>query len=68
MTTVTTVAGLLPTAYGIGGNAKTLVPAVMAMAYGLLFATVLTLIFLPSLYMINEDIHNFFRKIKSKFI
>ncbi|MBN2038526.1 MAG: efflux RND transporter permease subunit [Spirochaetes bacterium] len=68
MTTVTTVAGLLPTAYGIGGDAKTLVPVVMAMAYGLLFATVLTLIFLPSLYMINEDIHNFFRNIRSKFM
>ena len=42
MTTVTTVAALLPTAYGIGGNALTLVPTVMAMAYGLMFATLLT--------------------------
>lgn len=64
MTTVTTVAGLMPTVYGIGGNALTLVPVVMAMAYGLLFATLLTLVFVPCLYMINEDIADFFGKIK----
>ncbi|HOP63731.1 MAG TPA: efflux RND transporter permease subunit [Spirochaetota bacterium] len=56
LTTITTVAGLMPTVYGIGGNALTLVPTVMAMAYGLLFATTLTLVFVPCLYMINEDI------------
>ncbi|MCP4137177.1 MAG: efflux RND transporter permease subunit [bacterium] len=55
LTTITTVAGLLPTVYGIGGDAQTLVPTVMAMSYGLLFATVLTLIFIPSLYMVNMD-------------
>ncbi len=65
MTTVTTVAGLMPTAYGIGGNAKTLVPTVMAMAYGLLFATFLTLLFVPCLYMINEDIAGAAGKLKS---
>jgi len=64
MTTVTTVAGLMPTVYGIGGNALSLVPVVMAMAYGLLFATLLTLVFVPCLYMINEDIAGILRKIK----
>ncbi len=63
LTTVTTVAGLLPTVYGIGGNALTLVPTVMAMAYGLLFATTLTLIFVPCLYMINEDMADIFRNV-----
>ncbi len=66
MTTVTTVAALLPTVYGIGGNALTLVPTVMAMAYGLLFATVLTLVFVPCLYMINEDISGLVRRIGDK--
>lgn len=56
LTTVTTVAGLMPTVYGIGGDAKTLVPTVMAMAYGLLFATLITLIFIPAFYAINRDI------------
>jgi multidrug efflux pump subunit AcrB len=66
LTTVTTVAGLLPTVYGIGGNALTLVPTVMAMAYGLLFATTLTLIFVPCLYMINEDMAEIFRNVMIK--
>ena len=57
LTTLTTVVGLLPTVYGIGGDAKMMVPTVMAMAYGLLFATVLTLYFIPALYLINEDIN-----------
>jgi len=56
LTTLTTVAALLPTVYGIGGDAKMLVPAVLAMAYGLLFATLLTLILIPSLYMVNDDL------------
>ncbi|WIH85306.1 efflux RND transporter permease subunit [Brachyspira pilosicoli] len=56
LTTVTTIFGLLPTVYGIGGNADLIVPMVMAMAYGLLFASLLTLIFLPSLFMISVDL------------
>jgi len=56
LTTITTVAGLMPTVYGIGGSVGTLVPTVMAMAYGLLFSTLLTLLFVPCLYMIGMDI------------
>ena len=63
LTTVTTVLGLLPTVYGIGGDAKILVPTVLAMSYGLLFATLLTLIFVPALYMVNEDIKMLMKKI-----
>jgi multidrug efflux pump subunit AcrB len=68
LTTVTTVAGLMPTVYGIGGNAMTLVPTVMALAYGLLFGSLLTLAFIPALYVVNEDIklagRKFFRAVK----
>jgi len=67
MTTVTTVAGLLPTVYGFGGDAQMLVPIVMAMAYGLIFATFLTLLFVPCLYMINEDIRKITGYIKERF-
>jgi len=60
LTTVTTVAAVMPTVYGIGGTSQMIVPVVMAMAYGLLFATLLTLVFTPSLYMINTDIRRLF--------
>ena len=66
LTTITTVAGVLPTVYGIGGSSQIIVPVVMAMAYGLLFATLLTLLFTPSLYMVNTDIMRLFTKIFRK--
>ena len=56
LTSATTILGLLPTVYGIGGKSDTIVPIVMAMAYGLMFASILTLIFLPCLFMISFDL------------
>lgn len=56
LTTITTVVGLLPTAWGIGGRADLIIPIVMALAYGLLFASLLTLIFLPCMFMIMFDL------------
>ncbi|WP_236847264.1 efflux RND transporter permease subunit, partial [Brachyspira catarrhinii] len=56
LTTITTIFGLLPTVYGIGGRADLIVPIVMAMAYGLLFASLLTLILLPCLFMVSADL------------
>lgn len=50
LTTVTTVAGLLPTIYGIGGYEPFIVPIVLAVAGGLVFATTITLILVPVLY------------------
>ncbi|HON77938.1 MAG TPA: efflux RND transporter permease subunit [Spirochaetota bacterium] len=63
LTTVTTVAGLLPTIYGIGGSAASLKPAVISLAYGLLFATLLTLIFIPALFMVNNDSGIFLKRL-----
>ncbi len=59
LTTLTTVLGLLPAVYGIGGTSETIQPIVTVLAYGLLFDTVLTLLFVPSLYMIVQDINRF---------
>jgi len=56
LTTFTTVAGLLPTAYGIGGKDGLIMPLTMAMAYGLLFATLITLVLTPALLIIGHDI------------
>jgi multidrug efflux pump subunit AcrB len=56
LTTVTTVAGLLPLTYGIGGADEMMAPMAMALGYGLLFATPITLILLPCLYLIRDDI------------
>ncbi len=50
LTTITTVVGLLPTVYGWGGTEPFLVPMVLAMSWGLMFATTITLILIPTLY------------------
>jgi multidrug efflux pump subunit AcrB len=56
LTTLTTVGGVLPLAYGFGGTDAYMAPMCLALAYGLLFATPITLILVPSLYVIRYDI------------
>jgi multidrug efflux pump subunit AcrB len=56
LTTITTVGGLSTVAYGIGGQDPFLVPMALAICWGLLFATGLTLIITPCIYSIIDDI------------
>ncbi|UCD05657.1 MAG: efflux RND transporter permease subunit, partial [candidate division WOR-3 bacterium] len=62
LTTLTTVAGLLPLAYGLGGTDPFMAPTALALGYGLLFATPLTLVLIPCLYMVQHDIAMIFRR------
>jgi multidrug efflux pump subunit AcrB len=55
LTSLTTVAGLLPMAYGIGGSDPFSAPMALAMGYGILFATPLTLILIPCLLLVQDD-------------
>ena len=66
LTTVTTVAGMLPLAYGIGGTDIFMGPMALAMGYGLLFSLPITLVLVPSLYMIKEDIGRLLSRIVGK--
>ena len=65
LTSVTTVAGLLPMAYGLGGSDPFSAPMALAMGYGILFATPLTLILLPALLMIQNDAARLFSRTAS---
>jgi multidrug efflux pump subunit AcrB len=60
LTSLTTVAGLLPLAYGFGGQDIHMSPMALALGYGLLFATPITLVLIPSLYLIGHDIKQVF--------
>lgn len=62
MTTLTTVGALLPLAYGIGGSDPFLPPMALALGYGLIFATPLTLVLVPCLYLAGNDIGKLFRR------
>ncbi|MDB4821682.1 efflux RND transporter permease subunit [Candidatus Pseudothioglobus singularis] len=68
LTTLTTLAGVLPLIYGFGGKDAFLQPMVMALGYGLLFGTFVTLILLPCLYSINLDVSNWFSRLKTRFL
>ncbi|MFI5391402.1 MAG: efflux RND transporter permease subunit, partial [Bacteriovoracales bacterium] len=56
LTTLTTVAGLLPLAYGIGGLDPYMTPMALALGYGLLIGTILTVTVIPSAYLIGDDL------------
>ena len=56
VTTTTTLGGVLPTAYGLGGHDMALSPMSLALGWGLFLATALTLILVPALYEIAQDI------------
>ena len=63
MTTITTVLGLVPLAYGWGGSDPFMAPMALAIGYGLLFATPLTVILVPCLYVVGCDIADLARKL-----
>ncbi len=64
VSTLTTICGLLPTAYGIGGSDDTLVPMTLAMAWGMTSGTIISLIWIPAAYAIIEDGNRALRKTK----
>ncbi len=64
LTSITTVAGLLPMAYGIGGSDPFSAPMALAMGYGILFATPLTLLLIPSLLLIGDDLSRLFERLR----
>jgi multidrug efflux pump subunit AcrB len=66
LTTLTTVGGVLPLAYGLGGNDAYMAPMCLALAYGLMFATPITLILVPSLYVIRHDIGSILLRLGEK--
>jgi multidrug efflux pump subunit AcrB len=65
LTTVTTVAGLLPIAHMPGGD-PFLKPMALAFAWGLLFASVITLLFIPSNYLVYHKVVRWFASKKEK--
>jgi len=55
LTSVTTAAGLLPIMTEKSLQAQSVIPMAISLGFGILFATVITLFLIPSLYMLQED-------------
>jgi len=59
LTTLTTVVGLMPTAYGIGGTDPFVVPIALALGWGLLFGSLLSTLVFPAGIAILDDVEDF---------
>jgi len=55
LTTLTTVAGLLPTAYGFTGYDAMLAEMMLALCWGLIFGTLITLFLVPCMYSLIKQ-------------
>jgi len=62
LTSLTTFAGLMPMLLETDMQAKFLIPMAVSLGFGIIFATTITLLLLPSLYLILEDLQNLFKK------
>jgi multidrug efflux pump subunit AcrB len=60
LTSFTTFAGLMPILSETSHQAQFLIPAAISLAYGIMFATFVTLLFIPAILMIQEDIKKLF--------
>jgi multidrug efflux pump subunit AcrB len=56
VTTLTTCGGVFPTAYGLGGYDAMLSPMSLALGWGLVFATLITLVLVPCLVEVGQDV------------
>lgn len=56
LTTITTVAGLIPSLYGFfGGRVDFLFPLLLALTWGLVFSSFITLFLIPAFYMAERE-------------
>lgn len=60
LTSLTTFAGLMPMLWETDMQARFLIPMAVSLGYGILFATAITLILVPSVYLMLEDVKSIF--------
>jgi multidrug efflux pump subunit AcrB len=56
LTTLTTFGGLTPMIFETSRQARFLIPMAVSLGFGILFATLITLLLVPCLYLIVEDL------------
>ncbi len=60
LTSLTTFCGLMPMILETSVQAQFLIPMAISLGFGIMFATFITLLLIPSLYMILEDVRGLF--------
>jgi multidrug efflux pump subunit AcrB len=61
LTTLTTFGGLTPMIFETSRQARFLIPMAISLGFGILFAAFITLLLVPALYLIIEDLRHLFR-------
>jgi multidrug efflux pump subunit AcrB len=61
LTSLTTFMGLMPIVFERSLQAQVVIPMAISLAFGILFATVITLLLVPALYLILNDLKNVFK-------
>ena len=61
LTTLTTFGGLAPMIFETSRQARFMIPMAISLGFGILFATSITLVIVPCLYLMAEDVRGFFR-------
>jgi len=56
LTTVTTFGGLMPMIMETSFQARMMIPMAISLGFGVVFATLITLVLVPSLYLIVDDL------------
>jgi hypothetical protein len=56
MTTIAMVAGMMPSALAFGAGGEFRSPMALAVIGGLIFSTVLSLVFVPAMFMVMDDL------------
>jgi multidrug efflux pump subunit AcrB len=65
LTSLTTAVGLMPIMLESSMQAQMLIPMAISLSFGIIFATVITLFLIPSLYLLQEDFGNTVRSLKN---
>ncbi|MCP4750561.1 MAG: efflux RND transporter permease subunit [Proteobacteria bacterium] len=63
LTSVTTFLGLSPMIFETSVQARSLIPMAISLGFGVLFATVIVLLIVPSFYIIVQDINDIFSEV-----
>jgi len=67
LTSITTFIGLVPIIFfEVSAQAQIVIPMAVSLAFGVLFATIVTLVLIPCLYLIVEDIKVLFKRNKAE--
>jgi multidrug efflux pump subunit AcrB len=61
LTTLTTFGGLTPIIFETSRQARFLIPMAISLGFGILFAAFITLLLVPALYLIVEDLRKWFK-------